>query len=529
MLNDPRDRRGRHRDAGLEPLRPGDAALQAGKHVFVEKPIAPTTEQAQRMVDEAERRGLVLAVDHTFVHTGAVRKMRELIDDGLGDIYYYDSVRVNLGLFQHDVSVLWDLAVHDLSIMDYLLPAQPVAVSATGVSHVEGEPENIAYLNLQFENNLIAHIHVNWLAPVKVRRTLVGGSKRMLVYDDLEPSEKVKVYDKGITLNGNPQKNGEKIYQMRVGYRTGDMWAPKLDMAEALAVELKEFVTCIEQKRTPIADGKAGLRVVRILEAATESLRHHGRVIELEPVARCRGAAQGHGGRRALMSWAPVGSRSMTDERRGRIVPAVHSRKPVQPDPAHEVGLAEWLRATYGAATLVEAYARFAIGRRSARSADAPVLLAGRGPALRPRTAGRHRRRLQAPRDLRDRRQGLHRRPGLHPGALRRHHGHRQPRLDRAAGLLRRARSRARGLRRLGPGRQGARLGAHRRAGRRADRPDRSRDQAGADRRLGRHRHQRDDPARRHRRPRRHRRRRRCGDDTTCRRSPSSPACRPAS
>jgi predicted dehydrogenase len=237
------------------------------------------------MVDEAERRGLVLAVDHTFVHTGAVRKMRELIDDGLGDIYYYDSVRVTLGLFQHDVSVLWDLAVHDLSIMDYLLPAQPVAVSATGVSHVEGEPENIAYLNLQFENNLIAHIHVNWLAPVKVRRTLVGGSKRMLVYDDLEPSEKVKVYDKGITLNGNPQKNGDKIYQMRVGYRTGDMWAPKLDMAEALAVELKEFVTCIEQKKTPIADGKAGLRVVRILEAATESLLHHGRVIELEPVA----------------------------------------------------------------------------------------------------------------------------------------------------------------------------------------------------------------------------------------------------
>ena len=260
-------------------------ALQAGKHVFVEKPNAPPTEQAQRMVDEAERRGLVLAVDHTFVHTGAVRKMRELIDDGLGDIYYYDSVRVNLGLFQHDVSVLWDLAVHDLSIMDYLLPAQPVAVSATGVSHVEGEPENIAYLNLQFENNLIAHIHVNWLAPVKVRRTLVGGSKRMLVYDDLEPSEKVKVYDKGITLNGNPQKNGDKIYQMRVGYRTGDMWAPKLDMAEALAVELKEFVTCIEQKKTPIADGKAGLRVVRILEAATESLLHHGRVIELEPVA----------------------------------------------------------------------------------------------------------------------------------------------------------------------------------------------------------------------------------------------------
>ena len=172
----------------------------------------------------------MLAVDHTFVHTGAVRKMRELVENGLGDIYYYDSVRVNLGLFQHDVSVIWDLAVHDLSIMDYVLPARPVAVSATGMSHVAGEPENIAYLNLFFESNLIAHIHVNWLAPVKVRRTLIGGSRKMIVYDDLEPSEKIKVYDKGITLNGNPQQNGDKRYQMLVGYRTGDMWAPQLDM-----------------------------------------------------------------------------------------------------------------------------------------------------------------------------------------------------------------------------------------------------------------------------------------------------------
>ena len=178
-------------------------ALQAGKHVLVEKPMAATAEQAQRLVDEAERRRLVLMVDHTFVYTGAVRKMRELVEDGLGDVYYYDSVRVNLGLFQHDVSVIWDLAVHDLSIMDYVLPAQPVAVSATGVGHVAGEPENIAYLTLFFENNLIAHIHVNWLAPVKMRRTLIGGSRKMIVYDDLEPSEKIKVYDKGITVNGN--------------------------------------------------------------------------------------------------------------------------------------------------------------------------------------------------------------------------------------------------------------------------------------------------------------------------------------
>lgn len=260
-------------------------ALQAGKHVFVEKPITPTAEQAQRLVDEADRRGLVLAVDHTFVHTGAVRKMRELVDDGLGDVYYYDSVRVNLGLFQHDVSVIWDLAVHDLSIMDYVLPMKPVAVSAAGVSHVAGEPENIAYLNLFYENNMIAHVHVNWLAPVKVRRTLVGGSRKMIVYDDLEPSEKIKVYDKGITLNGDPVKNDQKVYQMRVGYRTGDMWAPTLDMREALGVELKEFISCIETKKTPTADGRAGLRVVQILEAATESLAQRGRVIDLAPLA----------------------------------------------------------------------------------------------------------------------------------------------------------------------------------------------------------------------------------------------------
>jgi predicted dehydrogenase len=257
-------------------------ALQAGKHVFVEKPIASTTEQAQRLVDEAERRKLVLAVDHTFVHTGAVRKMRELVEDGLGDVYYYDSVRVNLGLFQHDVSVVWDLAVHDLSIMDYVLRAKPVAVSATGVSHVGGEPENIAYLNLFFENNLIGHIHVNWLAPVKIRRTLVGGSRKMIVYDDLEPSEKIKVYDKGITLNGNGAGNGDKRYQMLVGYRTGDMWAPQLEMKEALGTELREFVGCIENSKAPIADGHAGLRVVRILEAATKSLAERGRVIELD-------------------------------------------------------------------------------------------------------------------------------------------------------------------------------------------------------------------------------------------------------
>ena len=258
------------------------SALMAGKHVFVEKPIAASAHEAERLVEEAAKRGLVLAVDHTFVHTGAVKKMRELVETGLGDMYYYDSVRVNLGLFQHDISVVWDLAVHDLSIMDYVLPVGPVAVAATGVSHVAGQPENIAYLSLHFENNLIAHIHVNWLAPVKIRRTLIGGSRRMILYDDLEPSEKIKVYDKGITLDGAPHLSGESRYQAMVGYRTGDMWAPHLDVAEALGVELREFVSCVRDGGTPVADGNAGLRVVRILEAATMSLGQRGRVIDLE-------------------------------------------------------------------------------------------------------------------------------------------------------------------------------------------------------------------------------------------------------
>lgn len=265
-------------------------ALKAGKHVLVEKPMTTTSDQAKRLIDEAERRRLTLAVDHTFVYTGAVQKIRSVIESGnLGDIYYYDSVRVNLGLFQHDVDVIWDLGVHDLSILDYVLPIQPCAVSAAGIRHLDGEPENIAYLTLHFERPLIAHLHVNWLAPVKVRRTLIGGSKKMIVYDDLEPSEKVRVYDKGITVNGNGHNgngNGDKVYQMLVGYRTGDMWAPQLDMTEALRTELQHFIHCINRNETPLADGEAGLRVVRILEAATQSMALRGRVVELE-ASRC--------------------------------------------------------------------------------------------------------------------------------------------------------------------------------------------------------------------------------------------------
>ena len=256
-------------------------ALRAGKSVFVEKPITATSEQAERLIDEADKRGLVIAVDHTFVHTGAVKKLREVIQNDLGEIYYYDSVRVNLGLFQHDVSVMWDLAVHDLSIMDYALDARPRAVSATGMSHVAGEPENIAYLNLHFDSKLMAHVHVNWLAPVKVRRTLVGGSNKMIVYDDLEPSEKIKVYDRGITLDPMAPRAGERKNQMRIGYRAGDMFAPQLDITEALGSELSEFVGCVERGTKPSADGAAGLRVVRILEAASRSMANGGAVVEL--------------------------------------------------------------------------------------------------------------------------------------------------------------------------------------------------------------------------------------------------------
>ena len=238
-----------------------------------------TSEQSIELLAEAKRQNRILMVDHTFVYTGAVRKMAELVSSKeLGDIYYYDSVRVNLGLFQHDVNVLWDLAVHDLSIMDYVLPGKPYAVSATGISHVPNGTENIAYLTLFFENNLIAHLHVNWLAPVKIRRTLIGGSQKMIVFDDLDPSEKIKVYDKGITVNDN---DSESVYQKMIGYRTGDMWSPKLDVTEALRTEGMHFLQCIRTGERPISDGEAGLRIVKILEAANQSMKKKGQLVEL--------------------------------------------------------------------------------------------------------------------------------------------------------------------------------------------------------------------------------------------------------
>lgn len=257
----------------------GMAALKARKHVWLEKPMAETSLQARKLVDEAQRRERVLIVDHTFIYTAAVRKMGEIIrHDGFGRIYYYDSTRINLGLFQRDVSVIFDLAVHDFSILEYLLEEHPVAISASGTNHFPGTPENLAYVTLFYDSGTIAHVNVSWLAPVKVRQILVGGSKKMISYDDLEPSEKIKVYDKGVSLTDDPQQ----IREMRVGYRTGDMWAPRLDSTEALRVECEHFVDCVENGKSPDTDGRLGLRVVELIEAATSSMRGRGETVYLQ-------------------------------------------------------------------------------------------------------------------------------------------------------------------------------------------------------------------------------------------------------
>jgi predicted dehydrogenase len=259
------------------------AALKAGKHILVEKPLAHTSDQVRRLIDEAQRRKLVLMVDHTFLYTPAVRKIRELISDGaLGEIYYYNGTRASLGLFQSDVNVIWDLAVHDLSILEYILNESPVAVSATGATHVAGTPENMAHLTLFFPSNCVAHINVNWLSPVKVRQTFIGGSRKMIVYDDVEATEKIKVYDKGITVT-----NGEEdARQLRIGYRAGDMWAPHLPAKEALQTEADHFISCITSGATPISDGESGLRVVELLEAASRSIAAQGNPVRLRNTQR---------------------------------------------------------------------------------------------------------------------------------------------------------------------------------------------------------------------------------------------------
>src|SRR6267142_2313523 len=256
------------------------AALQNGKHVFIEKPFTATTAEAEELIELAARRNLKIMVDHTFLFTGAVKKIRQLLEEGvLGDIYYYDSTRVNLGLFQHDVSVIWDLAPHDLSIMDFLIREKPEAVIATGETHLN-DLVDVAYITVYFPRNTIAHINVNWLSPVKIRTTLIGGEKRMLVWNDLEADEKLKIYDKGVAVNGNG--NGKQgLYELLVSYRSGDMWAPRVEQAEALKVELKYFVDCVRMNQTPINDGVAGLRVVQLLEAADRSLKERGRAVTL--------------------------------------------------------------------------------------------------------------------------------------------------------------------------------------------------------------------------------------------------------
>lgn len=252
------------------------AALENGKHVFVEKPFTSNAIQGETLINLARQKNLTIMVDHTFLFTGAVKKISQLLGEGtLGKLYYYDSSRINLGLFQHDINVLWDLAPHDLSIMDYLINTSPEAIVATGQKHLNGY-EDVAYMTLYFPEKVIAHINVNWLSPVKVRTTLIGGEKRMLVWNDLEADEKVKVYDKGVNIT-----NREGVYELLVNYRSGDMWAPQLEQVEALREELSYFVDCVSAGKEPFNDGCAGLRVVRMLEAASESLGKKGSLVYL--------------------------------------------------------------------------------------------------------------------------------------------------------------------------------------------------------------------------------------------------------
>jgi predicted dehydrogenase len=252
------------------------AALENGKHVFVEKPFTSSAQQAEELIELAQRKNLKIMVDHTFLFTGAVKKIKQLLDDGtLGQLYYYDSTRVNLGLFQHDVNVIWDLAPHDLSIMDHLIKQDPEAVVATGQSHLNGH-EDIAFITAYYPDSVIAHVNVNWLSPVKVRTTLIGGEKKMLVWNDLEVDEKIKVYDKGVNVTSQ-----QGLYRLLVSYRSGDMWSPQIEQSEALRSELGYFVKCIKNDEMPFNDGVAGLRIVKMLEAATESLTKRGALVYL--------------------------------------------------------------------------------------------------------------------------------------------------------------------------------------------------------------------------------------------------------
>ncbi len=254
------------------------AALEAGKHVLVEKPLAGNARDAERIVRRAKELGRTLMVDHTYVYSPAVKKIKSIVDSGdLGDIYYIDSVRINLGLFQNDINVLWDLAPHDLSIIDRVLGRLPRSVAAMGVSHTSSDLEDMAYLNLDFGESLMATFHVNWLSPVKVRHTIIGGSKRSLVYNDLNPVEPLKIYDCGIQVD----QSSEARSSILVGYRMGDIWSPNLPREEPLQNVVQHFADCIESGKTPLTDGEAGLRIVRILEAAQRSIKAQGGRITL--------------------------------------------------------------------------------------------------------------------------------------------------------------------------------------------------------------------------------------------------------
>lgn len=246
-------------------------ALENGKHVFVEKPFTSTVAQAEELIEIAERKNLTVMVDHTFLFTGAVRKIKQLIDGGeLGRLYYYDSLRVNLGLFQHDVNVLWDLAPHDLSIVDHLVGVEATGVVATGACHINGHAD-VAYMTIYYPDNLIAHINVNWLSPVKIRMTLIGGEKKMVVWNDVVSDEKIRVYDRGVNITTR-----QGAYEALVSYRSGDMWAPKIEATEALKLELSYFIECVTKGVRPFNDAKSGLRVVKMLEAAEQSLQKVG-------------------------------------------------------------------------------------------------------------------------------------------------------------------------------------------------------------------------------------------------------------
>jgi predicted dehydrogenase len=252
-------------------------ALESGKHVLVEKPITASVAEAEKLVNIAAKKKLILMVDHTFIYTGAVRKMKEIVEKGdLGSLYYFDSVRINLGLFQRDVNVLWDLAPHDVAILEHLVAEKPVSVCANGASHFGNNIENVAYLTVYFDSGLIAHFHNNWLSPVKIRTVMLGGSKKMVVYDDMEASEKVKVYDRGVDM-----QSAESAREARIAYRLGDMWAPKLDHTEALRFVASEFIDCIKTGREARTDGNSGLNVVKILEASEMSIKRRGREVKL--------------------------------------------------------------------------------------------------------------------------------------------------------------------------------------------------------------------------------------------------------